>query len=90
VTALELWPEEGIPENPGAWLMTAAKRGATPRGAGAPLPPREGRAPLCGPSLRAQQAVGADERRRSARSAASLWRSQLNAGTLGIVQLKAA
>ena len=23
VTALELWPEEGIPENPGAWLMTA-------------------------------------------------------------------
>ena len=21
VTALELWPEEGIPENPGAWLM---------------------------------------------------------------------
>ena len=75
MTALELWPEEGIPENPGA---------------GAPLPPREGRAPLCGPSLRAQQAVGADERRRSARSAASLWRSQLNAGTLGIVQLKAA
>ena len=29
VTALELWPEEGIPENPGAWLMTAAKRRAT-------------------------------------------------------------
>src|SRR5260370_1676372 len=28
VTALELWPEEGIPENPGAWLMTAAKRRA--------------------------------------------------------------
>jgi RNA polymerase sigma-70 factor (ECF subfamily) len=27
-TALELWPEEGIPENPGAWLMTAAKRRA--------------------------------------------------------------
>lgn len=26
VTALELWPEEGIPENPGAWLRTAAKR----------------------------------------------------------------
>jgi predicted RNA polymerase sigma factor len=26
--ALELWPEEGIPENPGAWLMTAAKRRA--------------------------------------------------------------
>ena len=28
VTALELWPEEGIPESPGAWLMAAAKRGA--------------------------------------------------------------
>jgi predicted RNA polymerase sigma factor len=29
VTALELWPpEEGIPENPGAWLMTATKRRA--------------------------------------------------------------
>jgi RNA polymerase sigma factor (sigma-70 family) len=28
LTALELWPEEGIPDNPGAWLMTAAKRRA--------------------------------------------------------------
>lgn len=28
VTALELWPEEGIPENPASWLMTAAKRRA--------------------------------------------------------------
>ena len=28
VTALELWPEQGIPENPGAWLMTTAKRRA--------------------------------------------------------------
>lgn len=28
VTALEVWPGEGIPENPGAWLMTAAKRRA--------------------------------------------------------------
>jgi predicted RNA polymerase sigma factor len=26
LTALELWPAEGIPENPGAWLMTAAAR----------------------------------------------------------------
>ena len=25
VTALELWPREGIPENPGAWLMTAVE-----------------------------------------------------------------
>jgi RNA polymerase sigma-70 factor (ECF subfamily) len=28
VAALERWPEEGIPEKPGAWLMTAAKRRA--------------------------------------------------------------
>ena len=28
VAALERWPEEGIPANPGAWLMTAAKRRA--------------------------------------------------------------
>jgi len=28
VTALEQWPEEGIPDNPAAWLMTAAKRRA--------------------------------------------------------------
>ncbi|HEY2861209.1 MAG TPA: RNA polymerase sigma factor [Terracidiphilus sp.] len=28
IVALEEWPEEGIPENPGAWLMTAAKRRA--------------------------------------------------------------
>lgn len=28
VAALEQWPEEGIPDNPAAWLMTAAKRRA--------------------------------------------------------------
>src|SRR2546430_15071622 len=26
VAALEQWPESGIPDNPGAWLMTTAKR----------------------------------------------------------------
>lgn len=26
VAALEQWPERGVPDNPGAWLMTAAKR----------------------------------------------------------------
>lgn len=28
VTALERWPETGMPENPGGWLMTVAKRKA--------------------------------------------------------------
>ena len=28
VAALEQWPESGVPENPGAWLMTAAKHRA--------------------------------------------------------------
>ena len=28
VAALEQWPKSGIPDNPGAWLMTAAKHQA--------------------------------------------------------------
>jgi predicted RNA polymerase sigma factor len=28
VTALERWPDSGIPDNPGAWLMAAAKHRA--------------------------------------------------------------
>src|ERR1700753_4055093 len=28
VTALEQWPKTGVPDNPGAWLMTAAKNRA--------------------------------------------------------------
>src|ERR1044072_4411582 len=28
VTALERWPESGVPDNPGAWLMAAAKHRA--------------------------------------------------------------
>lgn len=28
VAALQQWPESGVPQNPGAWLMTTAKRGA--------------------------------------------------------------
>ncbi len=31
VTALERWPESGIPDNPGAWLMTTAKNRAIDR-----------------------------------------------------------
>src|SRR5918994_3935608 len=32
VTALERWPEAGIPDNPGAWLMTTAKNRAVDEG----------------------------------------------------------
>src|ERR1700682_3289748 len=28
VAALERWPESGVPDNPGAWLMTTAKHRA--------------------------------------------------------------
>ena len=28
VAALEHWPRDGVPDNPGAWLMTTAKRRA--------------------------------------------------------------
>ena len=28
VAALQQWPESGVPDNPGAWLMTAAKNRA--------------------------------------------------------------
>ncbi|MDB4990681.1 MAG: polymerase subunit sigma-24, partial [Myxococcaceae bacterium] len=28
VTALERWPEAGVPDNPGAWLMATAKNRA--------------------------------------------------------------
>lgn len=32
LTALEKWPETGIPDNPGAWLMTTAKHRAVDEG----------------------------------------------------------
>ncbi|MGH9885917.1 MAG: sigma factor, partial [bacterium] len=31
VAALEQWPSEGVPRNPGAWLMAAAKHRAIDR-----------------------------------------------------------
>ena len=31
IAALEQWPTQGVPSNPGAWLMTIAKRRAIDR-----------------------------------------------------------
>lgn len=31
VAALEQWPQSGVPDNPGAWLMAIAKRRAIDR-----------------------------------------------------------
>ena len=31
VVALEQWPQSGVPDNPGAWLMTTAKHRAIDR-----------------------------------------------------------
>jgi RNA polymerase sigma-70 factor (ECF subfamily) len=36
VTALERWPDTGIPDNPGAWLMTTAKNRAVVQSVDAP------------------------------------------------------
>lgn len=41
VTALEKWPESGIPDNPGAWLMHAAKNRAIDRARRAKLVDRK-------------------------------------------------
>src|ERR1700733_7216539 len=40
VAALEQWPTEGVPSNPGAWLMAAAKTRASDLCRRDPLPPR--------------------------------------------------
>src|ERR1700748_755405 len=47
VAALEHWPKDGIPDNPGAWLMTTAKNRALDRIRPFALP-REQQQALCG------------------------------------------
>ena len=39
--ALEQWPESGVPDNPGAWLMATAKHRAIDRCAGDKMPERK-------------------------------------------------
>ena len=54
VAALEQWPETGVPDNPGAWLMAAAKRRAIDQ-----LAPRQAaRAQARGAGPRARGAAG--------------------------------
>src|SRR5438093_124306 len=60
VAALERWPESGIPDNPGAWLMATAR-------------PRAGRAPDVGAGghlPRLQRGLHGDGRRRLAAAGA--------------------
>jgi hypothetical protein len=75
VVALERWPETGVPDNPGAWLMQAAKRRAIDRlrprpDAGAQAPAARPRAAGRAGTSRSGDRVGAG-RRRGGRPAAA-------------------
>jgi predicted RNA polymerase sigma factor len=68
VAALEQWPRDGVPRNPGAWLMTTAKRraiehirrdGLPPAAVGARRPAAAARAVRAGPG-RVRAGGGAD------------------------------
>jgi RNA polymerase sigma factor (sigma-70 family) len=62
VAALEQWPAEGVPERPGAWLMTTAKRRAIDRLRRAALHERKARELLAEAERAGHAAVpGADE-----------------------------
>ena len=61
ISALETWPERGIPANPGAWITTTARNRAIDRLRRAQAPRREDRGagardassrPTCAPSTR--------------------------------------
>src|SRR6202008_4148732 len=59
VAALERWPETGVPDNPGAWLMATAQNRAL-----APLRPRklaERRHEELGRDLEADREIAANE-----------------------------
>lgn len=55
VTALEQWPKAGVPDNPGAWLMTTAKNRALDRLRRAKM--IEGKLSALGHDLEAQEAL---------------------------------
>ncbi|CAH0355652.1 RNA polymerase sigma factor [Aquabacterium sp. CECT 9606] len=55
VTALEHWPSSGVPDNPGAWLMTTAKNRALDRLRRAKM--IEGKLQELGHDLQAQEAL---------------------------------
>jgi RNA polymerase sigma factor (sigma-70 family) len=55
VTALEHWPQTGVPDNPGAWLMTTAKNRALDRLRRAKM--IEGKLEELGHDLEAQEAL---------------------------------
>ncbi|MFZ0839188.1 MAG: sigma-70 family RNA polymerase sigma factor, partial [Xanthobacteraceae bacterium] len=58
VAALESWPETGVPERPGAWLMATAKRRALDQLRRAPMLARQHR--MIAAALEAEQSVMPD------------------------------
>ena len=65
VAALEQWPESGVPDNPGAWLMATAKHRAIDRIRRAKVLERKNEE--LGRELELQQQIGRSGRRRGAR-----------------------
>ena len=54
VAALEQWPESGVPDNPGAWLMGTAKHRAVDRVRRAEVHERKTRSSVCEIEIRGE------------------------------------